>query len=138
MKSVKKIIAVAIAVLLIMAVSGIALAAPADTTQAPEQNLIASATSYTIPKDIVVFNAAGMNIFEPNITYSYEVTPVAAGASVTDKDGNPRKVKFKKMTYLDLANTFGKSSPDTAYQTVHRAYAKMREWLKDTEYFKGE
>ena len=60
MKSVKKIIAVAIAVLLIMAVSGIALAAPADTTQAPEQNLIASATSYTIPKDIVVFNAAGM------------------------------------------------------------------------------
>lgn len=42
------------------------------------------------------------------------------------------------MTYLDLANTFGKSSPDTAYQTVNRAYAKMREWLKDTEYFKGE
>ena len=58
--------------------------------------------------------------------------------TVTDKDGNPRKVKFKKMTYLDLANTFGKSSPDTAYQTVNRAYAKMREWLKDTEYFKGE
>ena len=58
--------------------------------------------------------------------------------TVTDKDGNPRKVKFKKMTYLDLANTFGKSSPDTAYQTIHRAYAKMREWLKDTEYFKGE
>lgn len=58
--------------------------------------------------------------------------------TVTDKDGNPRKVKFKKMTYLDLANTFEKSSPDTAYQTVHRAYAKMREWLKDTEYFKGE
>ena len=93
MKSVKKIIAVAIAVLLIMAVSGIALAAPADTTQAPEQNLIASATSYTIPKDIVVFNAAGMNIFEPNITYSYEVTPAAAGASVTDKDGNKANVK---------------------------------------------
>ena len=58
--------------------------------------------------------------------------------TVTDKDGNPRKVKFKKMTYLDLANTFEKSSPDTAYQTVHRAYAKMREWLKGTEYFKGD
>ena len=58
--------------------------------------------------------------------------------SLTDKDGNPKKVKFKKMTYLDLANTFGKSSPDTAYQTVNGAYAKMREWLKDTEYFKGE
>ena len=49
---------------------------------------------------------------------------------VTDKDGNPRKVKFKKMTYLDLANTFEKSSPDTAYKTVNRAYAKMCEWLK--------
>lgn len=58
--------------------------------------------------------------------------------TVTDKDGNPCKVKFKKMTYLDLANTFEKSSPDTAYQTVHRAYAKMREWLKGTEYFKSE
>ena len=49
-----------------------------------------------------------------------------------------KKIDVKKMTYLDLANTFEKSSPDTAYQTVHRAYAKMREWLKDTEYFKGE
>lgn len=58
--------------------------------------------------------------------------------AVTDKDGNPKKVKFKKMTYLDLANTFEKSSPDTAYQTVHRAYVKMREWLNNTEYFKGE
>ena len=58
--------------------------------------------------------------------------------TVTDKDGNHKKVKFKKMTYLDLANTFEKSSPDTAYQTVNRAYAKMREWLTDTEYFKGE
>ncbi|MBR3817160.1 MAG: hypothetical protein IKJ27_10610 [Clostridia bacterium] len=47
-------------------------------------------------------------------------------------------MKTKKMTYLDRANTFEKSSPDTAYQTVNRAYAKMREWLKDTEYFKGE
>lgn len=58
--------------------------------------------------------------------------------TVADKDENPKKVKFKKMTYLDLANTFEKSSPDTAYQTVNRAYEKMREWLKDTEYFKGE
>lgn len=57
--------------------------------------------------------------------------------SVTDKDGNPRKVKFKKMPYIDLAYAFEKSSPDTAYQTVNRAYAKMREWLKDTAYFKG-
>lgn len=31
--------------------------------------------------------------------------------TITDKDGNPRKVKFKKMTYLDLAKTFVKSSP---------------------------
>lgn len=51
---------------------------------------------------------------------------------VTDKDGNPKKVKFKKMTYLDLANTFGKPLPDIAYQTVYRAYIKMREWLKNT------
>lgn len=58
--------------------------------------------------------------------------------SVTDKYGNPRKVKFKKMPYIDLAYAFEKSSPDTAYQTVNRAYAKMREWLKDTEYFKSE
>ena len=58
--------------------------------------------------------------------------------SVTDRDGNSRKVKFKIITYLDLANTFGKSSPDTAYQTIKGAYAKMRELLKDTEYFKGE
>lgn len=58
--------------------------------------------------------------------------------TVTDKDGNPRKAKFKKLPYIDLANTFEKASPDTAYQTVNRAYAKMREWLKDTEYFKGE
>ena len=55
--------------------------------------------------------------------------------SVTDRDGNSRKVKFKIITYLDLANTFGKSSPDTAYQTIKGAYAKMRELLKDTEYF---
>ncbi|MGN0569139.1 MAG: hypothetical protein ACI4N4_01380 [Candidatus Fimenecus sp.] len=58
--------------------------------------------------------------------------------SVTDKYGNPRKVKFKKTPYIDLAYAFEKSSPDTAYQTVNRAYVKMREWLKDTEYFKGE
>ena len=43
---------------------------------------------------------------------------------VTHNDGTPRKVKFKKMTYLDFANTFEESSPDTVYQTVNRAYKK--------------
>lgn len=29
--------------------------------------------------------------------------------TVTDKDRNSKKVKFKKMTYIDLANTFEKN-----------------------------
>lgn len=57
--------------------------------------------------------------------------------TILDSEGEPRKVKFKKQTYLDLAYAFEKSSPDTAYQTVNRAYEKMREWLKETEYFRG-
>lgn len=56
---------------------------------------------------------------------------------VTDKDGNPKKVKFEKMTYLNLANTFGKSSPDTEYYTINQAYTKMSELLMETKYLKG-
>lgn len=47
--------------------------------------------------------------------------------TVTDKDRNSKKVKFKKMTYIDLANTFEKTLLDTAYQTVQRVSAKMQE-----------
>lgn len=61
-----------------------------------------------------------------------------ADEKVLDSEGEPRMVKFKKQTYLDLAYAFEKSSLDTAYQTVNRAYEKMREWLKETEYFGDE
>ena len=55
----------------------------------------ASDLTFTINKDIVLFNEEALNIFEPNITYTYTVAPasVDAGTTITgltadDEDGD--------------------------------------------------
>jgi len=46
-------------------------------------------TEFTIEKDIVLFNADGSQIYEPNIDYTYTVSPVTVeNASVTVTDEN--------------------------------------------------
>lgn len=37
-----------------------------------------------ITKDIVLYNTAGSAVYEPNITYTYTVTPAAGGATIDD------------------------------------------------------
>ena len=91
MKRASKIIAVAIAVLMVFAVSATAFAATVTTNE--EENLISSGTTYAIPKDIVVFNTSGDSIFEPNITYTYTVAPVDVGQSVKDKNSHTANIK---------------------------------------------
>ena len=55
----------------------------------------ASDLTFTINKDIVLFNEDALTIFEPNVTYTYTVAPasVTAGTTITgltadDEDGD--------------------------------------------------
>lgn len=52
-----------------------------------------STPTISINKDIIPFNPDLKQVYEPNITYKYEITPAAAStATITDSNGNPTSV----------------------------------------------
>lgn len=93
MKHIKKISALLLALVMVLAMSTTAFAE--TTTQHGTET---SNTSFTIAKDIVLFNTDGSAIYEPNVTYNYAITAGAPGtATITDDpavstyDGNTDK-----------------------------------------------
>lgn len=83
----KKLGAFILALVMIFALSATAFAA--DTTgdvYQDDSKTAVSGTNIPLTKSIVFFNENGSNVYEPDITYTYAVTPVTvnAGATVTD------------------------------------------------------
>lgn len=122
----KKIAAFTAATLITAALAVPVFADPADTPitfDDPEASV-----SFDLSKEIIVFNTDGSKIFEPNVTYTYSVAPVASTkATITDtkkttdtKDDIVVKVKPGIADTVSLASDgkiiFG--SDDDAAATV--------------------
>ncbi len=93
MKNIKKIGALVLALVMVLAMSTTAFAE--TTTQHGTET---TSNSFTIAKDIVLFNTDGSAIYEPNVTYNYAITAGVPGtATITDDpavntyDGNTDK-----------------------------------------------
>ena len=84
----KKIAAFTAATLITAALAVPVFADPADTPitfDDPEASV-----SFDLSKEIIVFNTDGSKIFEPNVTYTYSVAPVAStNAKITDTNKTP-------------------------------------------------
>lgn len=81
----KKLTALLLALVMVLAIGSTALAA--DTTgdvYKDDSKTTTSGTNIPLNKSIVFFNLNGSDVYEPNITYSYTVTPFAA-----DHQGEP-------------------------------------------------
>ena len=115
-KTLKRLGALALALCLVLALSSVAWAAETTT----QHGTNTSNTSFTIAKDIVLFNTDSKPIYEPNVTYNYAITAGAPGTAtitddpaVTDYDGDATKsvtVKVKAGTGgVTLTGTDGTS-----------------------------
>ena len=120
----KKIAAFTAATLITAALAVPVFADPADTPitfDDPEASV-----SFDLSKDIIVFNTDGSKIFEPNVTYTYSVAPVAStNAKITDTNKTPDtkddivvKVKPGIANTVSLASDgkiiFGSTDDDAA------------------------
>ena len=122
----KKIAAFTAATLITAALAVPVFADPADTPVT--FTTPAESVSFDLSKEIIVFNTDGSDIFEPNVTYTYSVAPVAStNAKITDtnettdtKDDIVVKVKPGIADTVSLASDgkiiFG--SDDDAAATV--------------------
>ena len=83
MKNIKKISALVLALVMVLALSATALAA-----NVPQSGVIASTTdtSIVIKKEITAFNPSGSMVNAPSITYSYSIAPGSADKEITDED----------------------------------------------------
>ena len=89
----KKLIALMLALVMVMVLGATAFAA---TTKQDGVQVNNGATSFTINKEIVLFNTDGSQIYEPNVTYTYKLTGVNPnGAKITD---NPATSKYDGTT----------------------------------------
>lgn len=81
----KKIGALLIAVVMIMAMGTTAFATGADDTYTGSNHTnatrVAGDDEIPLTKGIVFFNANGSNVYEPNVTFSYDVEPASIAAS---------------------------------------------------------
>ena len=90
MKNTMKKIAAFTAATLITA----ALAIPASASGPKEVDPAEAQKTFSISKDIVVFNTDASDIFEPNVTYSYKIAPVSeTSATISDANGNSVTVR---------------------------------------------
>lgn len=74
-------------------------AANTDDLNSGHAHLITSSVSATIPvkKDIVAFNPAEYQIHEPNIVYTYDITPAnftSSGAKIRTKDSSNQPIEI--------------------------------------------
>jgi len=87
MKNIKKILALALALVMVLGISSVALAA--DATLSNDGPVISNENTLVIKKAVVVDNGvAGIEVAYPAITYTYNVTPVAPTANATVTDNN--------------------------------------------------
>ncbi|MBQ5986048.1 MAG: hypothetical protein IJL59_02180 [Clostridia bacterium] len=84
MKHIKKIGALVLALVMVLAMSTTAFAAG---TKTDEGTLTISSGEVTFKKEIVVLNSGSSNVWEPNISYKYTITPVTGLSNVTVTDG---------------------------------------------------
>ena len=102
--------------------------APAYTYETP-----AATASFTIGKDIVLFNVGESQILEPNVTYTYEVSPVTVDSKTTtingltyDQTDDPEEtaiiaVRSGVSGGVTLANS-GKVEFGADNSTLHKTY----------------
>ncbi len=124
----KKLTALLLALIMVLAMNVSALAANTQTSTKNADNGIASTdNTIEIAKELVFKNAEGGAVREPNITYTYTMTSVNPGtATVTDANGISATVKAGVMAAV--TNTDGKATvtfADTATQTASVAGAAV-------------
>ncbi len=84
MNKIKRFGALFLALVMILALSVPALEAQTETPKYAKDattDVTISSNSFTIPKDIVVYNTDAETIYEPNITYKYTLQNVTPGTS---------------------------------------------------------
>ena len=91
----KKLTALLLALVMVLAMNASALAATGDYKASEGTKTTVSANNITLTKTIVYFNPDGTSVREPSLTYQYSITPATVGSSttVTDKDGHSATVK---------------------------------------------
>ena len=75
-----------------------AMAAPTISAYAANGTTLATpdtSTTFTISKDIVLFNVDGSDIYEPNVVYDYSIAPVTIAGNVTITDENENVVAVR-------------------------------------------
>lgn len=103
----KKIGALMLALVMVLAMATTAFAADGDTPYSnydgdhggdPEVAVLSDANKISIRKDIVLYNAEGSKIYTPNVTYTYSVAPAGTTANsveitgiILNDNNNPHK-----------------------------------------------
>lgn len=84
----KKILAFVLAMIMVMAMSTVAFAADDTYSGSASTNMDVSNGSIPFTKSIVLFNTDGKAIREPNISFTYAVTPATVDNGTTVTDSN--------------------------------------------------
>lgn len=98
MKTLKKILALALATMMVLAMGTVAFADNGITTNA------AKTMNIPITQTMYFKNAEGSQVYEPNLYYTYGITPGAEGATVKDHAGNQVTVKAGDMRAFGAAD----------------------------------
>jgi len=115
-KSFKKFGVIVLALAMVFALTAVAFAADKDDVYTGSGNANATITGTNIPltKGIVLFNTDGSEIREPNISFTYEVTPVKdsdkglplAGVTITDDGSSNGNVPVTVNVYNGVDGAF--------------------------------
>ena len=98
MKTMKKIGALVLAVMMVLAMGSAALAANIDGTVNSDKGIDSSDNTIYIAKQIVFVNDETTTVREPNIVYTYTISSVnPSSATITDKNGMTGTVKAGVM-----------------------------------------
>ena len=115
-KSMKKIMALALAGVLTFGMSATVFADGEDTTPATSNTQGAVVTTKQIPitKTLYFVNEQGAKVYEPNVTYTYTISsPEVGTATVTDASGHKAAVKKGIMA------AFADNDLDLVYSSNH-------------------
>ncbi len=97
----KRIASLALGLVLALVLAAPALAADVKVEDDGTSVTASTTASFTIPKEIVLFNTDGSTIYEPNVSYSYTLTAVTiteGSTYITDKNGVRGTVKTGVLT----------------------------------------
>jgi hypothetical protein len=117
-KPMKKIIALVLALLVAMSMT--AAFAEGEVNLIPNSGKVENPTAggtVTFEKTIILFNDEGLDIYEPNIVYSYEITPVTASEGTTVTDTREHTAQVYSGTPLAVTGSDSVVSSNTATAT---------------------